>query len=108
MASTKNTTYKTKDMSRITTEVEVEFDIEDFDTYELVSELSNRIGRFKRKALTERQVESLKSDFYELAQKLGFIDNGLTVKTLDDKIKAEHLAKVWNKYQSWEIEKLLP
>jgi len=52
-------------MATITTEVE--FDIEDIDTYDLVNELSNRIGRFKRKQLTGKLLENLRADFSELA-----------------------------------------
>jgi hypothetical protein len=93
-------------MATITTEVE--FDIEDIDTYDLVNELSNRIGRFKRKQLTGKLLENLRADFSELAEKLNFADSGLQIKTLEDKLKVEHLTKVWDKYTSWQIENLLP
>lgn len=92
-------------MATITTEVEV--DIEDFETYELVDELTSRMKGFSRKKITEKEIKSLKLDFDDLAKKLCY-HSTLPVKTLDDKIKLEHLEKVWDKYPSWEIEKRLP
>ena len=93
-------------MATITTDVE--FDLEDIDTYELVNELVDRIGQFKRKKLSERQIESLRADFAELAEKLNFTETILPIKTLDDKLKIEHLSNVWGKYSLSQIENLLP
>jgi hypothetical protein len=92
----------------MTVTTEVELDLEDIDTYELVNELVSRIGRFKRRQMTEKQIESLRSDFYELAEKLNFTSDGFLPKTLDDKLKLEHLSNVWQKYSLSEIEQRLP
>jgi hypothetical protein len=88
--------------------VTAEVELDDIDTYELVNELVSRIGRFKRKPMTERQIESLRSDFAELAEKLNFTSDGFLPKTLDDKLKLEHLSNVWQRYSLSEIELLLP
>jgi hypothetical protein len=92
----------------MTVTTDVEIDLEDIDTYDLVNELISRIGRFKRQQLTGKKLEALRSDFAELAEKLNLPENSLHVRTLEDKLKIEHFQEVWQKYSLTEIESRLP
>lgn len=88
--------------------IEVEVDLSDFDDDDIMDEAANILsGLIKNKS--NRSAEKLK----KLVQP--FIDefeeqehNGLKVNTLDDRLKMDHLLTVWHKYNSTQLETLLP
>ena len=92
--------------------IEVDVEMGDFDTYELAHELLKRIKkdyvptRFK---LTDKQKAELKDALHELAVTLGeTLEQSVPIKSLDYKIKLEHLIKVWGKYNASDFENKLP
>jgi hypothetical protein len=88
-------------------EVDVELDV--FDTWELLRELKFRFKRAGKKGLTEQDKKDLISEMREANKELGITETiGIDIKTLEDKMKLEHLSKVWNKYSCGEIEERLP
>ncbi len=88
--------------------VSVEVDLDDIDTDDLVSELSDRIRRTKRMLNGDQKAQLIK-EFKELAIDLQFpISHHISIKSLDDKMKLEHLTKVFEKYTSADIERMLP
>lgn len=94
-------------MATVTTEVE--FDLDEISTYELVEEIVSRIHGGCMTTLSNTQLKRLQSDFLPLAEKLGFMtDSVLPIKTLWDKTKFEHLVSVWENYTPIEFEKALP
>lgn len=88
--------------------VEVDIDLDEFETYEIIDELVRRFKKVGKKGFSEEQKKSLIEDVNELNKSLGLFSTGLLVKTLDDKMKVDHLIKVWGKYNSFDIEKMLP
>jgi ATP-dependent Lon protease len=89
--------------------IQVDIELDEFDTDDLVQELTSRIKASGRKRLTDKQKAELMEDLKDLNRALGLADDSaISVKTLDDKMKIEHLASVWNRYNSIEIEQRLP
>lgn len=90
--------------------VDVDIDLDDIDTDDLVEECCRRLRKAgRRNSLTDKEKKDLKESFTELWEALLMIPvDNIEVKTLDDKIKYEHLSKVFNKYNSSDIERLLP
>jgi hypothetical protein len=90
--------------------VDVDIDMDDIDTDDLVDECCRRLRKAGgRKSLSDNEKKELKESFAELGEALSMIPiESIEVKTLDDKMKYEHLAKVFNKYNSFDIERLLP
>jgi len=87
-----------------TVSVDVDVDLNDIDTDDLVDELESRLRKFSRKE---------KEDLKEFLQPLSDIlfDNpfeDIEIKTLEDQMKIEHLIKVFYKYTSSQMETLLP
>lgn len=78
--------------------VTVDVDLDDIDTDELVEELEKRLER-------KRTPESEKQMILDLGNNSNLF---FKVETLDDKMKIEHLQKVFNKYSSKDFEALLP
>ncbi len=60
----------------------VEFELDEFDTWELIEELRSREGYNEHLFIR--------------------------VQTIEDEAKMEHFAKVFNKYTSSQIEQMLP
>ncbi len=96
--------------------IEVDVDLDQFDTNDLISELVNRLKRSNvrlKKQVTKEDTEKIKKEirgeFVELSDLIGgeSID-GFELKTLDDKLKMEHLLQVWSKYSLSQIQYLLP
>jgi phenylpyruvate tautomerase PptA (4-oxalocrotonate tautomerase family) len=89
--------------------IQVDIELDEFDTDDLVQELTSRIKASGRKRLTDKQKAELMEDLKDLYRALGLADDSaISVKTLDDKMKIEHLSSVWNRYSSSEIEQRLP
>lgn len=90
--------------------VDVEIDLDEIDTDDLVEEMCRRLRKkVGRKALSDNEKQELKEAVSELSDALLMIPTAsIEIKTLDDKMKYEHLAKVFDKYHSSDIERLLP
>lgn len=88
--------------------IEVDVDLDEFSTDELCTELSKRLKTVGRKKLNALQKAKIEEELKELNIALGYTNGFLELKTLDDKMKAEHLNEVWNKYTLSEIQSKLP
>lgn len=90
--------------------VNVEIDLDEIDTNELVEECCRRLKKEgSRKSLTDKQKKELKESYYELAEVLSMTPSkGIDIKTLSDKIKYEHLSNVFEKYSLTQIQSKLP
>jgi hypothetical protein len=86
--------------------ITVDVDMGEFETYELLDELKKRIKRGVKNLSHERRKE-IKDSVDELNNQLSGIV-GFEVKTLEDRMKYEHISKVFHKYHSSFIEKVLP
>jgi len=82
--------------------VEVEVDLDEFDDDEIFDEAILRINRAKKVSSKDKLMQVLQPYIDE------FASAGLSIKTYDDKAKLEHISKIWDKYTSFEIEKLIP
>ena len=80
--------------------VYVDIDLDEIDTDDLVEEICRRLRKnSRRRSLTEEEKKELKESYAELGKALSMaIVESVEVKTLDDKMKYEHLVKVFNKY----------
>jgi len=83
--------------------ISVDVDIDEFDDDEIFQAASERINTVKRNNVKR---DKLIRDIQPLMEELSF--DQLPNKTLDDKMKMEHLMKVWDKYNSFQLEQLLP
>lgn len=90
--------------------VDVEIDVNEIDTDDLVNEVCRRLkNKVGIKALSQDEIEELKESYTELANALDMQPTEhIEIKTLDDKIKYEHLANIFSKYSATQIETLLP
>lgn len=90
--------------------VDVDIDLDEIDTDDLVEEICRRLRRNGgRQSLSDEQKKELKESYAELGEALSMLPvQTIEVKTLDDKMKYEHLANVFNKYTISQIESLLP
>jgi len=90
--------------------VDVDIDLNKIDTDDLVGEVCRRMkNSISRKGLTDKEKAIVKETFSELEESLSLTPTEyIEVKTLDDKIKYEHLVKVFSKYTPSEIENKLP
>ena len=93
-------------MSYITVDVY----LDEFETEELIEEIVKRFKTFKtRKQVTDAQKQVMRDEFTPLLQELNIsLLPKIKVLSLDDKMKYEHIASIWNKYTSSQIENLLP
>ena len=84
--------------------INVDIDLDEFDLDDLIHEVLNRL----RKA-TPKQKKELKDEAIEILEAVDEkSDTLIEVKSLDDKIKYEHLKKVFNKYSTPQLEALIP
>lgn len=87
--------------------IEVDIELDEFETEEIVRELKSRVGKYGRKGMGERQEiefkKAIKDVIGEDAAPAVF-----PVESLDDKMKVEHLQKVWSKYTWAQVMDLLP
>lgn len=90
--------------------VQVDLDLDELETYDLVEEVVNRLKRgFGRQELSKEQKSELKEAVSDLNKQLNCVaDMQLPNATLEDRMKIEHLQNVWGKYSSNQIETLLP
>lgn len=88
--------------------IQIDVDLDEFDTEELADELISRVGKYGEKGLSDKEKNKLANDLAPLFKKITKTPEGIPCESLDDQIKLEHLKKVWGKYTSFQIEKLLP
>lgn len=90
--------------------ISVDVDLDDIDTDDLVEEICRRLKRTSgRKTLSDKEKQDLKESFSELADVLKMTPTeSIEIKTLDDKMKYDHFARVFNKYHSSQVESMLP
>lgn len=91
--------------------IEVDVDLDEFDTQDLVDEIVKRLKHdiSIRKKLTEKHIAALKESVTELSAALK-IENVhvISAQSLDDVMKINHLNEVWNKYTVSDFESKLP
>lgn len=89
--------------------VQVDLDLDELETYELVEEVVIRLKReYGRKQLTKEQKEELKKSAGDLLMSLnGTQDDGYPDNSLEDRLKKDVILSVWNKYTSWQLEEKL-
>ena len=84
--------------------ISVKFDMFDIDTRDLVNEVCRRLkGESKAHRITTIQLNQIIASINTINN-----EKPLPDKTLEDRLKTEHLQKIWEKYPSHIIEKLLP
>jgi hypothetical protein len=90
--------------------INVDIDLDDINTRELVDELVSRLKRWNsRKNLLEGDKKELKEIANEIVIKFANTPiQAIEVKTLDDKMKYDHLLSVWDKYTSAYVQIVLP
>lgn len=90
--------------------VNVDVDLDDIDTDDLVDEMCRRIKQsYGKKSLSDKEKNQIRSAFAELWTAISFNTfDKIEIKTLDDKMKYEHLSKVFGKYNSSQIEEMIP
>lgn len=79
--------------------IDVDIDLDEFETSDLLGELTKRIeqNRPGRKGVSEKQVEAFKKSIQE-AMAGADLRGRLPIDNMDDKLKMEHLERVWRKY----------
>lgn len=87
--------------------VQVDVDLDEFETYEIVDELCSRFKTYGKKQLTDKQKAELKLELDDLIKQLNISTDGLPVQSLDDKMKLDVILSVWNNYTSWQLEEKL-
>jgi len=87
--------------------VNVDVDLDEFETYEICDELVRRLRSYGRKELTEKQKSEIREEISSLSQKIGFSFSDVSVSSLNDKMKADFIMSIWDKYTIWELENLL-
>ncbi|WP_424493934.1 hypothetical protein [Salinimicrobium sp. GXAS 041] len=80
--------------------VEVEVEIDEFNTDELVSEVVSRIGS-KWDRLTDSHLKDLR-------EAIGMERSGFNTPSLRESMKYDHLQEVFEQYSLEEIQELLP
>lgn len=90
--------------------IEVDVDLDEFDTEDIVGELVSRLKYQKgRKSLTDKQKQEISNELNELNEFLNLLPvKGVEIKSLEDKLKFEHFANVFHRYSISDIENRLP
>lgn len=92
-------------------QVSVDIDLDEIDTDDLVEEVCRRLKRDfqRRSALTSKEKEDIKEAITPLNEILLITPTKIIeIKTLEDKMKYDHLSSVWSRYSSAQIESALP
>lgn len=87
--------------------VNVDVDLEDFETYELCEEVIKRLKALRKGQVTTKQKVEIKEAITDLAAKIGIGINGNFSNSLDDKLKMEFISSIWDKYTYYELEEKL-
>jgi hypothetical protein len=87
--------------------IEVDIDLDEFDTGDLLSELLSRIGKSsKKKGLSKEELESIKEVVSEYADELGI--TGPIKSNVEEVLKRELLEKAFEKYSLIDLQTLIP
>lgn len=85
----------------------VDVELDEFDTEEIMHELTYRIRSLSR--YNKNPLEDIKDEVRELSEVLNIKTfKGVTVETMEDQMKIEYFAKIFEKYTLTEIENKLP
>jgi hypothetical protein len=97
-------------MGYISVEVDIDIDLYEIDTDDLVEEICRRLKSFgSKKSLSDKEKKDIKESLSDLEDSLNISPvESIEIKTLDDKMKVEHFSSVFYKYTSSQIENLLP
>lgn len=87
--------------------IEIDVDLSEFNDDEVIDELKYRIVQTHYPDEDIKELLETIKDNKRYSKLFEDIDS-LPIKTLDDKLKLEHLLKIWNDYTADEIENLLP
>jgi hypothetical protein len=92
--------------------INIDVDLDDIDTEDLVSELIDRIKQYKRGSWHKMSAKD-RANLKDAAEDILLAINNtptsrIPVLTLDDKIKYDHIVAVWNKFTAAQIQMLLP
>lgn len=87
--------------------IEIDVDLSEFNDDEVIDELKYRIVQTHYPDEDIKELLETIKDNKRYSKLFEDIDS-LSIKTLDDKLKLEHLLKIWNDYTADEIENLLP
>ena len=95
-------------MAYVTVDVDIELD--EFSTEEIINELINRLEKTARNstAMSQKQKDRLRVELEDLNKKLFDTKSDLPIVSLNDRMKVEHLRSVWDKYPPQELECRLP
>jgi len=88
--------------------VQVDVDLDDIDTDDLVDEVCTRLRFKNRKTLSDKEKDEIRELFSELHELFFGEQNGVEIKTLDDKMKMEHISSIFDKYTLSHIQSVLP
>ena len=89
--------------------INIEIDIDDLETSDLVKELCYRLHKTSgRKSVSEKERKELRETLSEINDIIGVSSDRIEIESLDDKLKYEHLTKIFNKYSLLEIQTKLP
>lgn len=80
----------------------VDIDLDEIDSDDLVEEVERRMNPKKWKSFDKNELAELRKLFKAPDE------TGLPNVSLDDKMKIEHLTKVWNSYTASDFESLIP
>lgn len=88
--------------------VNVDVDLDEFETAELCRTLTSRLKSFGRKKLTPDDKKELRDAIQPLVfeLKMGGIE-GIEIRSIADQMKSEVLVENWNKFSISDIDKML-
>lgn len=89
--------------------IEVDVDLDEFDTDDIIDELKSRMKLTGRKAVSDSKIKEIVKTAQQVLVELKREEEVvLPSNTINDKLKMEHLERVWDKYTAAQIEQLLP
>lgn len=84
---------------------QIDIELDDFDTDELIDVLSNRLSRIKTNPIL-KEIEMLKKKAMQILNI--DIDEVIKIETLEDRQKYNYIQSIFHKYSLVEIENKLP
>lgn len=89
--------------------VQVDVDIDEFETNELVDELVKRFNTIRTSTqLTNKQKSVIRDAVKEILPLLGIGDHkGIPDSTLEDKMKRDVVIDAWERFTSYQMEERL-
>jgi hypothetical protein len=88
--------------------VDVDVDLDEIDTEDLVREVADRLTSSSRKNLTDIQKKLLRAAVKELNAVLNnSVEGEVNCVTIEDQMKMEIIKTAFTKYTSWQLEERL-